>query len=188
MRAVFIYRDPRDQIVSQVYFIRDYPSVWSMYYELSMQELISLLISKRGCVERNVGDRAMIRRSDPVRRVRSAEDYYQLFLGWTTEPRVFAVRFEDLVGSRGGGDDGRQLATLRAIARHFDVDASEAALELTARTAFGATDGMFRPGGTFRKGQIGAWREYFTAEHKAAFKRACGSLLVRLGYEKDDEW
>jgi hypothetical protein len=41
---------------------------------------------------------------------------------------------------------------------------------------------------TFRRGQIGGWREEFTAEHKALFKEVAGDILIELGYERDHRW
>ena len=41
---------------------------------------------------------------------------------------------------------------------------------------------------TFRTGQIGGWKNAFTAEHTDAFKRVAGHLLIELGYEKDYDW
>jgi hypothetical protein len=45
-----------------------------------------------------------------------------------------------------------------------------------------------RASGTFRRGQPGEWREHFTEANKSAFKETAGDLLVRLGYEVDDQW
>ena len=39
-----------------------------------------------------------------------------------------------------------------------------------------------------RKGIRGDWKNYFQEEEKAAFKKYVGSLLVRLGYEKNNDW
>jgi hypothetical protein len=44
-------------------------------------------------------------------------------------------------------------------------------------------EGLFGAGRTFRKGQIGGWREEFSAEHVRAVEEILGPLLVRLGYE-----
>ena len=41
---------------------------------------------------------------------------------------------------------------------------------------------------TFRVGKTGGWKEYFTEEHRALFKDVAGDLLVRLGYEKNNDW
>ena len=38
-------------------------------------------------------------------------------------------------------------------------------------------------GRTFRKGQIGGWREEFSSEHERAVEGVVGPLLVELGYE-----
>ena len=41
---------------------------------------------------------------------------------------------------------------------------------------------------TFRSGKTGGWREYFSDEHKLLFKDVAGDLLVRLGYETNNDW
>ena len=41
---------------------------------------------------------------------------------------------------------------------------------------------------TFRSGKTGSWREYFTKEHKKLFLDVAGDLLIRLGYEKSNDW
>jgi hypothetical protein len=96
-------------------------------------------------------------------------------------PYALTVRFEDLVGSNGGGDDAKQLATVKAIAKHASIELSEERAQEIASNLFGNK-------GTFRKGQIGAWKEEFTAEHKDLFKQYGGELLIKLGYEKDLNW
>jgi len=41
---------------------------------------------------------------------------------------------------------------------------------------------------TFRKGQVGEWKEVFTEEHKELIKSVAGKLLIDLGYETDLAW
>jgi hypothetical protein len=41
---------------------------------------------------------------------------------------------------------------------------------------------------TFRSGKAGGWREHFTDDHKQLFKDVAGDLLVRLGYEMNNDW
>ena len=41
---------------------------------------------------------------------------------------------------------------------------------------------------TFRSGKTGEWKKYFTDEHKKIFKDIAGDLLIKLGYEKDNDW
>ena len=40
----------------------------------------------------------------------------------------------------------------------------------------------------FRKGVAGDWINHFTDDHKKYFKDKYNDLLVRLGYEKDENW
>jgi Sulfotransferase domain len=40
----------------------------------------------------------------------------------------------------------------------------------------------------YRKGVPGDWVNHFGAEHVAYFKEYYGELLIKLGYEKDDNW
>jgi hypothetical protein len=37
-------------------------------------------------------------------------------------------------------------------------------------------------------GKTSGWREHFTEEHKNLFKDIAGDLLVKLGYEKSNDW
>jgi hypothetical protein len=40
----------------------------------------------------------------------------------------------------------------------------------------------------YRKGQAGDWKNHFNDQHKAVFKEKYGDLLIKLGYEKDNNW
>jgi hypothetical protein len=40
----------------------------------------------------------------------------------------------------------------------------------------------------FRKGIAGDWRNVFTEKDKRVYKEAVGDLIVKLGYEKDNDW
>jgi hypothetical protein len=41
---------------------------------------------------------------------------------------------------------------------------------------------------TFHSGKTGKWKKHFTDEHKKIFKDMAGDLLVKLGYEKNNDW
>lgn len=50
------------------------------------------------------------------------------------------------------------------------------------------TEGQEDTSSHYRKGVSGDWANHFKAEHVAAFKERYGELLVKLGYEDDDDW
>ena len=91
------------------------------------------------------------------------------------------VKFEDLVGTKGGGSAEAQRLAVERVASHLGVEVEEATMGVVEKDLFGV-------GRTFRKGQIGGWREEFSEEHARAVKGVMGSLLVELGYEAGPDW
>lgn len=83
------------------------------------------------------------------------------------KPSVVAFRFEDLVGPEGGSYRLRHEEALKKLALILGqaIDTNEItniALQLFGNTA------------TFRKGQIGIWKQYFSDEYKSLFKEKMG--------------
>jgi hypothetical protein len=117
---------------------------------------------------------------DPSIPLPNVAERFALYEGWVQEPTVCAVKFEDLRG-------GDQQAELVRLVRHFAASCAEppstdAVLERIAETV--------KPerSHTFRKGQGGGWAKEFTPACKDAFKEVAGGLLIRLGYEQDNNW
>jgi hypothetical protein len=67
------------------------------------------------------------------------------------------------------------------MAKHVDVTLTDTQIRDAAHRLFGGTQ-------TFRRGQIGGWRQHFKPEHIAAFKDVTGDLVVNLGYELSLDW
>lgn len=114
------------------------------------------------------------------------EDFLR-WKGWLNDSETCCVKFEDLVGSRGGGCDEKRLKTLKRILKHLDVNLNDTEIE----TKFSLEVLSPESSHTFRKGQkgaIGGWRAHFNEEHKSSFKQVAGNLLVELNYEKDLNW
>jgi len=44
------------------------------------------------------------------------------------------------------------------------------------------------PKSHLRKGTPGDWKNHFTERHKEEFKRLFDDVLIKLGYEKDNNW
>ena len=61
-------------------------------------------------------------------------------------------------------------------------------LQISDRNLIKIANDLFGGTWSFRKGSIGSWKQYFTQEHKQAFKEVAGQLLIDLGYEKDLNW
>lgn len=168
--TVFVFRDPRDVIVSHVFYATQMHAGHGMhrYYTEtlhSMEERINAAI--QGVQE-------------PGSELSSVRDKYAGYLNWLEQPEVLCLRFEELILEREAAF-AKLLDYLEP--RGFSPNVSrEEAIELLKQAV------MPRKSGTFRKGKPGNWREHFTPDNKINFKELTGDLLVRLGYEENDRW
>jgi hypothetical protein len=101
-------------------------------------------------------------------------------------PNVIVSRYEDLVGDRGGGSKKAQKQLILNITRRLNIPMSPEKLSTVMATLWGNDAGPKKP--TFREGKIGAWKKQFKSKHKKAFKEHFGDLLIRMGYEKNNNW
>jgi hypothetical protein len=165
----FMYRDPRDMLVSQVFFATD------MNEEHGMHEYYKSLpdFSERLKVAITGIDQ------DGLYMVSVKQRYASVF-EWLEQPNVMCIRFEDLIHNREATLDamldevesiGYEIPTPRAKALSILVEAIQP-----------------KKSHTFRSGKTGGWREHFTEEHKKLFKDMTGDLLLKLDYEKDNDW
>jgi sulfotransferase 6B1 len=182
----FILRDPRDVVISHAFFLADkaVDHVHHAYYK----ELASLddriRVSILGRPDWNTSAGASVDMSPaklvPVGDFPDIGARFQPYLDWLDQPDVLVLRFEDFILSRQAA-----LARLLDYAekRGFRMQVSrELAYEILTK----AIDP--KSSFTFRGGRVGDWQKHFTSEHKELFKRCAGDLLVRLGYEKDENW
>jgi hypothetical protein len=166
----FIHRDPRDIIVSQIFYAT------SMHAGHSMRRYYT---EQLATMEQRI-DAAILGVQTADTQLSSIVAKYAHYLGWLSQPAVLCVRFEDLILDREAAL-GRILDHLAARGYALQSPRSAAIEVLSASIAP-------RASGTFRKGQPGEWRQHFTEANKRNFKAATGDLLQRLGYEKDPQW
>jgi len=168
--SFFIYRDPRDVIVSQVFYATDMHEGHGMHRYYNQQ--LSTMEQRINAAIRGVNTSEA--HLSPIK------TKYEHYLGWLQQPQVLCLRFEDLILDRQDAL-GRVLGHMESRGFKPQVSRSQAVETLAGAIAP-------RTSGTFRRGQPGEWKEQFTAENKRIFKDATGDLLVCLGYEKDSKW
>lgn len=167
---VFVYRDPRDIVVSEADYLTRVNTWHGMHARFralgSAEERVSLAIE--GCTEGG-------RPAYP-----NVAERYRRYLGWLRQDQVLAVRFEDLIGHR-------RLETVREVVRFVARRAGRPDDEdAWVSAALAGID----PGRsfTFRQGLAGGWRKAFTEVHREQMKAVAGDLLIELGYEEDVSW
>ena len=165
----FVYRDPRDMLVSQVYFATDMHEEHGMHgYYQSLPDFGARLKAAITGVEQ-----------DGVKMVNVRQRYEGVFQ-WLAQPDVLCMRFEDLINQR----DWALNAMLD------QVEHTGYRIPTPREKALAILTDAIQPGKshTFRSGKTGGWRDHFTVEHKALFKDVAGDLVVRLGYERNNNW
>jgi len=164
----FIFRDPRDVVVSHVFYVTEMESrhVHHAYYQSLPNFDARLNISILGRTDVDVEFPNIAERFAP-------------YLDWLNHPEVLKIHFEDLINDR--------AATLTRIMDHF---LTRAPLPATRQLILDSLESSINPtkSPTFRSGKTGEWKKHFTDEHKKLFKHVAGDLLVNLGYEQNNDW
>jgi hypothetical protein len=165
----FIYRDPRDMLVSQVFFATD------MHAGHGMHEFYNSLP--------DFGERLKVAITGLDRvglKMVSVRQRYEGVFQWLEQRNVMCIRFEDLINNRDTilnsmlnevEKTGYKIPTPREQALSILIEAIQP-----------------KKSHTFRSGKTSGWKNHFTEEHKILFKDVAGDLLVRLGYEKNNDW
>ena len=171
----FIFRDPRDVVVSHVFYVTEMEPnhVHHAYYQSLPDFDARLKVSILGRPDPSPSSgRAPVEFPDIAGR-------FAPYMDWLDQPSVMKIHFEDLIYDRAG--------TLNKIIDHFLACVP---LQAARGLLLNSLESSINPGKspTFRSGKTGEWKKYFTTEHKSIFKDVAGDLLIRLGYEEDNDW
>ena len=164
----FIFRDPRDVAVSHVFYVTDMEArhVHHEFYQ-SLPDFNARL------------DVSILGRPDLDVEFPDISARFAPYLGWLDREEVLPIHFEDLINDR--------AVTLSRIMDHL---LSHVPLQSPRQIILDSLESSINPkrSPTFRSGKTGEWRAHFTDEHKKIFKEIAGDLLLKLGYEKNNDW
>ena len=105
---------------------------------------------------------------------------YEKYMGWIAEPTVLSLRFEELILDRN--------TALESILDYLSERGFAPRVSRPEAVQILKDSIQPKKSGTYRKGQPGGWKKAFTAENIKVFKQITGDLLVRLGYEQNNNW
>jgi hypothetical protein len=161
IKALFVIRDPRDVVVSEAHYVSSDPK--HRGHELfarqaTFKDMLMLVI-----------------RGDEEHGWLPMAETLQRYDGWLSSGAL-VLRFEDLIGTAGGGHDGTQRTALSGMFAHIGLPVDDAFLSRVGGKLFS------KRSPTFRKGAIGTWSEAFDDEVREAFDQTAGPFLERYGY------
>jgi hypothetical protein len=167
----FVYRDPRDIVVSEAHYLREM-NRWHRLHRpfaalASMEEAISQSITGfdppiPGIDYPNIAER------------------FARYAGWLACSDCLTIRFEELVSDQ-------QPAVIRRMAEFYS---QRCAVPIDVETCAAQMASCVAPhkSHTFRSGKKAGWAREFTSEHRQLFDQVAGDLLIKLGYESSHDW
>ena len=167
----FIYRDPRDVVVSEAMYIT-YMNRWHGLHKFM-----------KSLPDDDARIKAMIigvSKSDARLSYPDIASRFSWYEPWINLPGVFSVKFEDLRGP--------QMKTTLFALVDFWKSVSHST-EDTIQIVDSIIDNI-KPGEshTFRSAQTGGWRTSLSEENRLLFKSMADDLLTKYDFEKDPNW
>ena len=172
-KGIFIYRDPRDQVISRAYHLIKYKV--GTIHRLPLEKVITRVICNYPIFQSPYYHDINLKKLNNIRQ------NYDIYLPWKDHGLIYVTTFEKLIGPAGGGTEEVQVQEIKNIARHIGLEISDVEAKKCADQLFGDTN-------TFRAGKIGSYKEHFTLEQTSLFKRIVGDLLIQLKYEQGLDW
>lgn len=169
-KMILMVRDPRDVLVSQLHHCLNRSTNRAHKYIIERstreEQLKSFLYG--------------FEPSNDMPVVESIAKYYERYEKWISNGAL-VVRFEDLVGNKGGGKDSVQLETVKRIMNYIsDSPIEEDVINEKARLI---SDNVFdTKSNTFRSGQIGGWSNGLTNSEKTLISSNLTGVGSGFGY------
>jgi hypothetical protein len=174
VKGFHVVRDPRDIVVSG-YFSHFYSHPDEGWPKLTHYRRYLRTLSK---------DEGLLREMEFLAGV-----LYEM-ISWDYDTAtILQLRFEDLIKD--------PMYHFTKVFRFLEIvpqKASEEELKgILEKYSFEKLSGGRRPGSEdqahhYRKGTPGDWRNHFNEQHKDYFKKLYNPLLLKLGYEKSENW
>ncbi|XXM71191.1 sulfotransferase domain-containing protein [Lysinibacillus sphaericus] len=167
IKQLFLYRDPRDVIVSYAHLIPQHKlhHLHAFFKEKAFEERIRFLL-----------DGGKVISSNNIVDQPSFYEWYLRFARWKSSEKVLPIRYEDLVCN----EESRRKTLLKII-NYLNLDKS---MTYNKSRLVELMSANINPHNcrTFRKGKIGSWKEELDDELKRYFKIKTGTLVADMKY------
>lgn len=163
IKTIFMVRDPRDILVSYIKYVTEIDTKHkshSYFKDLKNDDdrLLAAINGKTNIVE-------------PIKNILTK--YSQ----WLTQSNCLTIKYEDLIGEKGGGNRDIQKSTIKSIAAFLNIKITDLQIEKIAFKIYS------RKSPTFRRGQISDWKNYFNSNHIKTIKESSSNIFSTYGYK-----
>jgi hypothetical protein len=165
-----LIRDPRDVIVSGYFYHLRTSEKWAHipkkeYEGKTYQELLLSLDEEEGI-------KAEIKRASVEIKHMSSWDY--------NNPKIYEIRYEHIIEN--------EETVFKELFEHYGFNDKAAAHAVQIAMSHSLKNKKPKKNSHSRSGKPGEWKTYFSENHKNYFKELCGSSLITLDYENDNNW
>jgi hypothetical protein len=171
-----VVRDPRDIVVSAYHYHKTCKEEWCIEFNpdfgMTYQEKLNSFQKEEGMV---------------FEMTHYTKVVLDIMNGWNySDPKCLELKYRELI------KDPDQ--TFSRLFTHWGIPADQLheCIEISRKYHMtkltGRKVGEIQIGSHMRSGLPGQWKSEFSSEHKKVFKALYPGLLVKLGFEKDDNW
>lgn len=165
---VFIIREPRSVVASSLPFILDTGKMPAKHFlendfkQMSVEQRLDFILEGGYAPQAGV-------------EIKSFAEVYRSMLAWRNEPNCLFIRFEDLVGEKGGGSLEQQIKVIKSMASHLGFPFDE---NIAAKSKE-----IYNPSSrTFRTGKIDGWKSSLDGKLVERLVAYCEPLCKEAGY------
>ncbi|MEY3760384.1 MAG: hypothetical protein RIR39_1875, partial [Pseudomonadota bacterium] len=149
-KTIQVVRDPNAVLASWANYIAEPGYYWHdaqrIFARMNPQARVRLILHG-----------GLLDKSDTRFYYRGFREVWNQVQGWVDSEDVLTVRYEDLVGHKGGGSEELQRDVIAKILRHVGIEVNAAEVNRIAENLYGGTH-------TFRQGSIEGWRKLIDAD------------------------
>jgi hypothetical protein len=166
IKVLMMARDPRDIIVSNEHYITNIDKTHEHHRFLSAIPSSELRIE------------ALIKGFDNNGIIYpSIADLFASYQKWTQQKEVFCLKFEDLIGEKGGGSAQKQRDTVEKLIEYLEIAITQSDIDKICDKTFSTKSS------TFRKGKIGSWEDTIPKKQLDLLHQQAYEIMKAYGYE-----
>lgn len=145
IKVLFVTRDPRSVVVSHAKYVTEFNSTHPAHNYFKNLP--------------NYHDRYNAAIDGVINVVEPLNIVMDRMSGWLQCKNSLHIKFEDLIGTKGGGDNTIQYLTIKKIFAHINFQTDDIFIQKLCQSLFG------KKNLTYRAGQINEWKDELNQEH-----------------------